>query len=44
MWDTKLKAKNEQTRQTNKPKFIDIDNSMEVTRGKRGGGSKRSRG
>ena len=44
MWVIKLKVKKEQTRKTNKPKFVDADNSMEVTRGKWGGSSKGPRG
>ena len=35
MWDMKPKATNEQTRKTNKQNFIDMDNSMVVTRGKK---------
>ena len=34
MWDINLKATNEQTRERNKQKLTDTDNSMVVTRGK----------
>ena len=34
MWDIKLKATSEQTRETNKQKLISINNSMMGTRGK----------
>ena len=38
MWDIKLKATNEQTRKTNKQKYIDTDNRMVITRRKAGWG------
>lgn len=37
MYDIKLKATNEYTRNTNKQKLINIDNSMVVTRGEESG-------
>ena len=40
MWDIKLKVTNEQTRKTNKQELIDTDNSMVITIGKGGEGSK----
>lgn len=44
MWDIKLTATDEQTRQTNKQtKTIDADNRMAVTRGTGGAGAERQK-
>ena len=36
MWDTKLKVTSGQRRKTNEQEFTDTDNSMVLTRGRRG--------
>ena len=36
MWDIKLKATNDRTRQTNKQQLIDTENIMVAARGERG--------